>query len=211
MGLSKKAGFLSTASVGGVAGSAALAHHLLSEGEAKNIADKFRRQHFVPISKQSDWQAMLTKYTDNNVATGARFSANTNITWEELKSTCEQVAKGDVSDTDSSWKFNRWCVLPKTIKSHISSYGLTSLGLEASDTKNKDDFEKLRKSYLDRNMNSILDLKTKLNTGNTGEAWKELQSECKKLSDMESTNHEWDYSFENFKEWCTKEAADKLK
>ncbi|CBY92429.1 hypothetical protein HF1_04210 [Mycoplasma haemofelis str. Langford 1] len=212
MGLLKKAGIVSTTTAGGVAGTVALTHYLSSEGEVRNIADKFRKEHFTLITKQQDWEARLTKYNsqEEKRSQGTRFT-DRDITWQELKSICEQAAQEDISESKSpDWKFRRWCVVSKTILNHLASHNLTSLNLDDSNEGDKSSWKKLQKSYLDQGVNSILDLKDKLKQEGD-DTWKELQKECKTMSEMDSTDTDFDFTFKTFKLWCTKQEADKLK
>ncbi|CBY92434.1 hypothetical protein HF1_04260 [Mycoplasma haemofelis str. Langford 1] len=209
----QKFGVVSTTAAGGAAGSAALAHYLSSDGKVKNIADKFRKEYFTLISTKEDWETMLTKYNSTREASaqGSRFT-NQNITWEELKSICEQAAKEDISEEkNASWKFRKWCVVPKSIHSHVLSYGLTPLKSGTSDTQDKASFVKLQKSYKDQGLNSIYNLKDNLNKqGTNQEDGALLKAECERMSKIESTDTSFDYEFKDYKSWCTQEAANQL-
>ncbi|CBY92428.1 hypothetical protein HF1_04200 [Mycoplasma haemofelis str. Langford 1] len=211
MALSKKVGFLSTASVGGISGSVALAHYLSSgEEEVKNVIQKLKKEHFTPISEKQDWETMLVEYNKQKGVQHARFiNSGADATLEDLKAACEQAAQEDISNSRIYSKFKRWCTIPKTILNHLSDHGLHALKSGSNDVSDKGNWEKLKRSYLARDMNSIYQLRDKLKQQGD-ESWKLLQSECETMSKEKSTDVDFDFSFKNFKEWCTKEAADKL-
>ncbi|AEG72734.1 hypothetical protein MHF_0458 [Mycoplasma haemofelis Ohio2] len=211
MGLTKKVGLLSTTSVGGVAGAAALAHHLTSEDKVKTFSDKLRKDHFTLISKEEDWNSILSEYKQNKIAVGKLFKSGGNMTLEELKSSCDRIAKQDLDDSKNYSEFRRLCTVPKTIKSHLDSYGIVALGLEVGDTKDKDSWGKLKDAYVKLGKNIILNLRENLNKQDGKEGWQIFQEACKGLSEIKSTDTEFDFSFDDFEAWCTTQAVDKLK
>ncbi|AEG72640.1 hypothetical protein MHF_0361 [Mycoplasma haemofelis Ohio2] len=203
-----KMGAISAASIGGVAGSAALAKHFASGETIKSVADKLKEEHFTPITLESDWNNMLTKYNQQKGEANGRFtSKNTDVQLKELQSSCRDVLSEDSTTSKNYSKARRWCTVPKTLSSLLTAHKLTLLNTNDGNEDNKSDWGKLQKAYEAGSDNRI----TGLDLGNAADdKWKKLKAKCKEISEKDSTEADFDTLFSNLKRWCIKEESDKL-
>ncbi|CBY92977.1 hypothetical protein HF1_09690 [Mycoplasma haemofelis str. Langford 1] len=203
-----KMGAVSAASVGGVAGTVALAKNIGSTPvkKVKSVADKLREEKFVLISSEQEWSAMLTKYNGKKGEAGARFDdVNVEAAVESLKSSCGKALSEDSSTSQNYSKARRWCTVVKTLETHLTANALTLLNVKGTGDEDKDHWEKLQTSYEKLGSNAIAGL-----TFSEPDKWKALRTKCKEISEKETVESDFDTLFNNLKSWCTRQEADKL-
>ncbi|AEG73344.1 hypothetical protein MHF_1096 [Mycoplasma haemofelis Ohio2] len=206
-----KLGAISAASAGGVAGTAALAHHIHSSSakeeskKVKSVSDRLREENFVLISTESDWKTMLTKYNDDKVKDGDRFvTGKSDVSLVDLQTSCNSALSEDISTSSNYSKSRRWCTVVKTLASHLSANGLTLLNVKADQEGDKESWEKLKTDYVAKGGNSMT------LTLDGDDSWKTFKAKCKEISEKETVEADFDTLFNNLKSWCTKQEADKL-
>ncbi|AEW45143.1 hypothetical protein MHC_01385 [Mycoplasma haemocanis str. Illinois] len=203
-----KIGAISVTSVGGISVSVALAKHLSSGTSIKSVSDKLKEEHFTPITEESDWNKMLTKYNQQKNEVDGRFtSKNEDVKIEELKSSCKEILSEDSVNSKNYAKARRWCTIPKTLSNLLTSHKLTLLNTNDGNESSKGDWEKLQKAYETSSDNRI----TGLDLGSVAnDKWKKLKAKCKEISEKDSTEVNFETLFSNLKKWCIKEESDRL-
>ncbi|AEW45153.1 hypothetical protein MHC_01435 [Mycoplasma haemocanis str. Illinois] len=193
-----------TGAVGAIGGGIYLAYPHSPTFRSKSIEDKLRQEYFVPITEDSAWQTMLTKY--NEKKNEARFtSEKVDVKLEDLKSSCKKALSENADTSENYKKSRRWCTIPKTLSSLLEAHKLNLLNT-GDGSENQQEWDKLQKSYEKASENRI----DGLDLGSDGDKWKKLREKCKEISQKDSTEENFETLFSNLKRWCTKEESDKL-
>ncbi|AEW45505.1 hypothetical protein MHC_03225 [Mycoplasma haemocanis str. Illinois] len=169
----------------------------------QTVKDRLQNSGYSLDLDVSKWNTIHEEYKKANSTTDIKFPSNIKDV-ETLKRECSNYLKS--GDDNSKYEIaKRWCVEPKKISDFLTASGLHPLKTEGEDDKSK--WEKLEGEYGKNTASKIHNWTfSKEKDANT---WKELQTKCKTLLELNPWSGDYEMAMKVTKIWCSEEGVPK--
>ncbi|CBY92803.1 hypothetical protein HF1_07950 [Mycoplasma haemofelis str. Langford 1] len=167
------------------------------------IKDRLQKAGYSLDLDSSKWNTIHEEYKKPNSVSNIKFSSEIKDA-QGLEKECAAYLKSE--DDNSKYEISkRWCVDPRKVSDFLTASGFKSLKTEGEDDKSK--WEKLEGEYAKDTSKKINGWKfSKAKDENT---WKELQTKCKALLDLNPWSGDYEMAMRETKSWCTEEGVPK--